>query len=186
MVNSKVLILCEGEQDKKFINLFYKKYLNLEANAIEVKALGNKSAFFKEENYSQIKKQIDIGLYHKILFVVDSDFEKNDAVYGGYENTAKRIQEMIKKLDIEGITDYFISCDPTNQNGNLENLILSTIEKPKQDCIETLINCIESMDTHENKKIVLTGYETIFTEAPYNFDHQNFGELKNKIVSMVK
>lgn len=186
MVKSKILILCEGDQDKKFLNLFYKNYLKIDSNTVEVKALGNKSNFFKDESYTQIKKQIEIGMFYGVLFVLDSDFEKNDTTYGGYENTENNIKKTIKKLDIDTISDYFISCDPSTKKGNLEHLILSTIDKSKKDCIETLIDCIDSMETHENKKIVLTGYETIFKEAPYNFDHQNFEELKNKIISMAK
>jgi hypothetical protein len=42
------------------------------------------------------------------------------------------------------------------------------------------------MDSDENKKIVITGYETIFKEAPYNFNHTHFEELKTKIMELIK
>ena len=121
----------------------------------------------------------------KILFVLDSDFEKNDAKNGGYNNTENSIKEMIKKLGFEGVADYYISCDPITKNGNLEHLILSTMDATKKACVETFIKCVEGKEAHENKKIVLTGYQTIFKEAPYNFDHEHFEELKIKINELV-
>lgn len=182
----KSLILCEGSQDVKFLSLFCKNFLKLNMKTINIKQLGNKSAFFKEESYTQIKQQIKNGMFEKILFILDSDFEKNDNVYGGYKNTEEKIKDMIKTLDIEDKSEYFISCDPDTQNGNLEHLILSTLPNTKKDCIKTLIDCIKDIDSDENKKIVITGYETIFKEAPYNFNHAHFEELKTKIMELAK
>lgn len=187
MVNSsKALILCEGKQDEKFLNLFCKTYLELESKIFSVKRLGNKSNFFKEESYTQIKQQVQTGMFDKVLFVLDSDFEESDAVKGGYANTETFIKEMIAKLGFEELADYYISCDPSTTNGNLEHLILSTMDSAKKECVESFIECIDGKEAHDNKKIVLTGYQAIFKEAPYNFDHAHFEELKNKILELVK
>lgn len=180
----KALIICEGSQDKKFLNLFCKEYLNIEIK--NIRALGNKSAFFKEESYTQIKQQVQTGMFDKVLFILDSDFEENDAVKGGYDNTKTSIKEMIAKLGFEELANYYISCDPSTTNGNLEHLILSTMDSTKKECVESFIKCVDGKEAHDNKKIVLTGYETIFKEAPYNYDHANFEELKTKILELVK
>jgi len=181
--HNQALILCEGPQDKEFLNLFCKEYLKIEIPNIQ--DLKGKSNFFKEDSYTQIKQQVKAGMYDKILFVLDSDFEKNDAKNGGYNNTENSIKKIIKKLGFEGVADYYITCDPSTKNGNLEHLILSTMDATKKECIETFIKCVEGKEAHENKKIVLTGYKTIFKEAPYNFDHKNFEELKTKIIALL-
>ena len=38
------------------------------------------------------------------------------------------------------------------------------------------------MDVHSDKKIVLSSYEAIFKESPYNYNHDNFKELTELIL----
>lgn len=183
----KKLILCEGGDDIAFLNKFINEFLGKKKNLFEIRKMDSKSNFFKIDNYDTILQQIEANLYDKILFVLDSDFMEDDSVYGGYKNSEEKIKAIIKELKIEEISEYFISCDPITKNGNLEHLLLSTCEENKKNCIESFINCIESMDLEtSNKKIVVTTYKEIFKSHPYNFAHKNFDELKIKIDNLFK
>lgn len=172
----KSLILCEGGDDIGFINRLC-KYLTLNMTKIDIKKMSGKSNFFKEESYETYKQQIEVGMYNKVLFIVDSDDVEDDAQYSGFENTKTKLNEMIQQLGINDISTIYIICDPVTTNGNLEHLLLSTIEETKKDCLTALLSCITDMEPHSNKKILLSSYEVIFKESPYNFNHQNFNTL---------
>ena len=183
----KKLILCEGGDDIAFLNRYLNEFLGIDKKIYEIRKMDNKSNFFKKEKYKTISQQIEANLYDKVLFVLDSDFEENDSIYGGYKNTEEKIKEIIKELKLDTVSQYFISCEPNTKNGNLEHLLLSTCEESKKDCIETFINCIGLMDIEtSNKKIVLTTYKEIFNNHPYNLGHKNFDELKIKIDDLFK
>ena len=183
----KSLILCEGGNDVGFLNKFC-KYLNLDMQTIIIQKISTeengsgKSAFFKEETYTTIKQKVSLGQYNKILFIVDADFKSNDAVYGGIENTKKSLRSIIETLKFTNNAKYCVMCDSEKGTGNLEHLILSTIEETKKECINTLLKCINEMDTHSDKKIVLSSYESIFKESSYNLEHENFTELKESLL----
>lgn len=178
----KKLILCEGGDDIALFNKYITEISKVEKNLFEIRKMSSKSNFFKIENYSSISQQIKANLFDKVLFILDSDFEENDNVFGGYINTEKEIKKIIKELNIESLADYFISCEPSTRSGNLEHLLLSTCEDNKRNCIEGFIKCIHNMDIeNSNKKIVVTAYKEIFKDYPYNFQHENFNEFKLKI-----
>jgi hypothetical protein len=42
------------------------------------------------------------------------------------------------------------------------------------------------MDVHSDKKIVLSSYEAIFKESPYNLPHNNFDELRELLLWIYK
>lgn len=184
MVKNKSLILCEGGDDVGFLRR-YIKFLEIAENKIDIEKMSNKSGFFDKAKYSMIGQKVETGQYEKILFVLDADFVENDVVYGGYPNTEYKIREMIQQLGFDELADIFISCDPTTKNGNLEHLLLSTVEDKKKSCLECFIDCVDGLDANSNKKIVTTSYEVIFKDTPYNFDHINFEILKNKIIELV-
>ncbi len=185
----KSLILCEGGDDVGFLNKFC-KYLKLDKKIVIQKiskeSLNSaKSAFFKETSYIAIRQKIKIGQYDKILFIVDADYIENDKIYGGYESTKNELEKIILKLDFDkNKTNYFIMCDPVKKTGNLEHLILSTIDNPKKNCIIELLDCVSQMEVHSNKKIVLSSYEAIFKESPYNLTHSNFRKLKTLLENL--
>ncbi|SFV71507.1 hypothetical protein MNB_SV-13-1474 [hydrothermal vent metagenome] len=54
---------------------------------------------------------------------------------------------------------------------------MSTLDSKEKECIESLLDCVLDMDVHSDKKIVLSSYEAIFKESPYNFPHKNFDKL---------
>ena len=185
----KSLILCEGGDDIGFLKKLC-KYLKLDMKGIIIRKISQdsdsngKSAFFKEDSYKTIKQYIDTGYYSKVLFVVDADYIENDSLYGGFENTKRELNKIISTLQFEQKAKYFIMCDPTNKTGNLEHLILSTIKDEKKECIDEFLKCILEMDVHSNKKIILSSYEAIFRESPYNFTHSNFRELKTLLQNL--
>jgi len=187
MVKSKALILCEGGNDVGFLNKFC-KYLELDMKRIVIQKIGKeadkngKSAFWKEATYKTIKQQVDMGMYSKILFIVDADYPENDATYGGLDNSQKGLEKIIETLEFTEKAKYFIACDPINKIGNLEHLILSTIDDRKKECINQLLKCVLEMDIHSDKKIVLSSYEAIFKESPYNLPHKNFDDLRDLLL----
>ena len=170
----KSLLLCEGGNDVGFFNKFC-KYLKL--NNIETQKISGKSNFFKEESYSIIKQKVNKGQYSKVLFIVDADYPENDAKYGGLANSTKCLIDIIDTLGFKNKAKYFITCDPVNRTGNLEHLVLSTLDIKQKKCIEELLGCVLDMNTHSDKKIVLSSYEAIFKESPYNLTHKNFENL---------
>jgi hypothetical protein len=174
-----LLIFCEGSDDKEFINKFCNHH-KIDKNSFDIQSLNNKSNFFKLDSYKGLKSEVGL-LYNKILFILDADYSNNDKVYGGFENTKEQIQKIINELNFPIKTDYYIMCDPKTTNGNLEHLLLSTIPDKERECIEDLLKCISNKEAHSNKKIILTSYNTIFKEFPYNFNHKNFEKLKRKL-----
>lgn len=180
---SKKLIVCEGPDDKGLITRFLIEYLNFSKNDFQIEVMNGKSFLLDESNerYQRIKQMFDTGQYSRILFVLDADYEENDAMFGGFDNSETQVKNLITKLGLSDVADYFISCDPVTKEGNLEHLLLSAAEPSKRNCIESFISCIQGMQTDGNKKIVYSSYNVIFKEHPYNFDHSNFDALKQKM-----
>jgi len=182
----KSLILCEGGDDIGFLNLFL-KFLKINSKNITIKKLDNKANFFKLKTYKDknILKSLENGEYDKVLFVFDSDYIQDNRITGGFDNSEKSILNIITEikdeLDFSLYTDYYIMCDPITKDGNLEHLIISTLNEEKQICVNELLKCIKTHKTYGNKKIVLSSYKTIFDEPNYNFSHPNFDELKIKL-----
>jgi len=185
MVKSKALILCEGGNDIGFLKKFC-QYLELDMKKIDIQKVSGKSSFFKEITYSTIRQKINRGLYSKVLFVVDSDYLANDGTYGGFENSTNELFKIIKNLNIEEKSKIFIACDPLSKEGNLEHLVLSTLEQAERDCILKLLDCVLDMNVHSDKKIVLSSYEAIFKESPYNLPHVNFNGLQDLLLWVSK
>jgi hypothetical protein len=175
---SKSLLLCEGGDDVGFLKKFC-KYLNLKN--IDIQKMSNKSNFFKEKSYLTIKQKVDKGLYSKVLFIIDADYPKNDAKGGGLFNSEKCLQKIITTLGFIDKSKYYVACDPIKETGNLEHLVLSTLDNKQKKCIESLLDCVLEMDVHSDKKIVLSSYEAIFKESPYNLPHKNFDKLRERL-----
>lgn len=188
----KVAIAHEGKTDKSLDNSLLKlliKDLNLQEEKVEFFGFGAKSNFFKQDNdkYKRLKLQIDEEEISKILFVIDADFEKKDTVYGGYENTTNKLKEVLLALNIEEeISDIYVTCNPQTKDGYLESLILSTISKEQKECIESFLECSE-FESKENHKAILNSiYNIAYPNAPYDFEHENFDELKQKLKNLLQ
>jgi tRNA nucleotidyltransferase (CCA-adding enzyme) len=187
----KVAILHEGNSKKTTDNELLKlliEELNLDIEQVEFFGFGTKSNFFKLDNakYRRLKMQIEENEVSSILFVVDADYEANDIKYGGYQNTKEELEKIIEELDLEVYSDKYITCDPNTQCGYLESLILSTIPKEQKECIETFLECSEFKSKENHKAILNQIYKTAYPNAPFDFSHENFDELKQKLKNLFK
>jgi len=187
----KVAILHEGNSKKTHDNQLLKLLLtemNLDEKRVRFIGIGSKSNFFKIDNIDYIKLKIDMKdeSFSKILFVVDADYEQNDSIYGGYNNTKTELEKIIKELDLEACTDTYITCDPTEKCGYLESLILSTIPQKEKECIETFLECSDFKSKENHKAILNQIYKTAYPNAPFDFSHENFNELKQKLKNLFK
>jgi hypothetical protein len=182
----KVAILHEGNEkkthDNELLKLLITK-LNLDLNRVTFIGMGNKSNFFKKEfiKYKRLQQHIQREAIEKVLFVIDADYEQNDLRYGGYNNTKKEIQKIIKELKLENYSDIYITCDPLEQCGYLESLILSSIPIKQKECIENFLECSEFKSKENHKAILNQIYKIAYPNAPFDFSHSNFDELKTKL-----
>jgi hypothetical protein len=176
-----VAILHEGNNDKKILQLLIEK-LKLD-HKVEFLSMRGKSNFFKSEypKYEYLKKLIEEEQIHKLLFVIDADYEDTDQTYGGYQNTEKELKNIINELGFTEYSDIYIVCDPATKEGYLESLILSTIPKQHKKCIENFLSCSEFKSKDNHKSILNQIYKIAYPNKPYDFSHQNFDTLKQKL-----
>lgn len=182
----RVAICCEGKSDKLFLSDLM-QHLKLPLNMAEFFMMGGKSFFFQtnNKNYIDLLQKTSDGEIGKVLFVLDADDITGNAVCGGYENTEAEMQKTIKKLDIANISDTYITCDGT-KCGYLESLILSTIPDDRKKCIEDFLSCSE-FESKENHKAILNQiYKAGYPNAPFDLEHPNFDELKEKLKNLFK
>jgi len=190
----KVSILHEGKSiDKSFFKLLY---AHLGVDELELKqrvnfvGMGSKSNFFKLDNkaYKLLKNEIEREVIEKVLFIVDSDYEGNKK-YDGYEDTLREIETIQEQLDIKKISDTFVAYDMNSEKkeGYLESLILSTLSEEQDDCINSFLEkCPEFKGKNSHKSIFNVIYKNAYPQAPYNFEHPHFEELKQKLKNLFK
>ncbi|MEA2099535.1 MAG: hypothetical protein U9P72_05320 [Campylobacterota bacterium] len=184
----KVAIFHEGKSiDKSFFELLLDE-LELDKNKVRFYGMGNKSNFFKIENtnYEDLLLEIDDTTIDKVLFILDSDYEKNDIVYDGYENTLREINSIREKLKIENKSDVFIAYDfnSIKKEGYLESLILSSIPKEQKECIKTFLDCSNFKAKNHHKSILNEIYKKAYPDTSYNFPDPYFTELKQKLQNL--
>jgi hypothetical protein len=187
----KVAILHEGSAndktaDKKLISSLV-RHLQLPEDKIHYEAFGSKSNFFDSANkqYERIKEFVIAGQIDKLLFIIDADYKEDDEKYKGYINTENSLKEVISQLGFNDIASFYIVCDPVDKTVYLEHLILASLPDTKRKCIENFLEC----STHPKlnaKRIINDLYTMAYPEPPYNFDHDNFKELKNKLANLFK
>jgi len=188
----KVSILHEGKSiDKDFFKLLY-THLGIDEEVLKQRVnfigMGNKSNFFKLENpnYRLLKDEIDREFVEKVLFIIDADYKGNKN-YDGYEETLKEIKSIQKQLNIEDISDTFISYDMNSEKkeGYLESLILSTLSDEEDACIKSFLEkCPEFRGKNSHKSIFNVIYKNAYPKAPYHFEHPNFNTLKTKLKNL--
>ena len=187
----KVAIIHEGKSNKSYDNELLKlliQELALPLEKVKFIGIGTKSNFFKKknDNYRELLLDIKRKSINKILFVVDADYEKNDSIYGGFDNTLEKIIKTRKELSIYENSDLFISCDFETKDGYLESLILSSIPKEQKECIETFLDCSEFKSKENHKAILNQIYKSAYPKAPYNFTSKEFDILKQKLKTLFK
>ncbi len=187
----KVAIFHEGNANKTYDNELLKlllEKLGLDLSYVKFVGMGSKSNFFKSDNdnYKELLLDIKRGAVEKVLFVIDADYIKNDTTYGGYDNTKTALEKTIHDLNLKSHSDIYITCDPTEQCGYLESLILSTIPQEQKECIETFLECSDFKSKENHKAILNQIYKTAYPKAPFDFSHKNFSELKTKLQNLFK
>lgn len=160
---------------------------NLDVNAealVDFYSMGTKSNFSKSDRieYKTVKGRIDSDQVKKVLFIVDADFEKDNAIYSGFSNTQKQLQRVLNELDIESVCEIFILCNPNSEEGHLESLLLETLPEDKRKCIECFVKCSKIKPQNFYKTILYNLHKTAYpTESYYNFDHPHFDNLKQTL-----
>jgi len=182
----KVAILHEGNAKKTNDNELLKlliQELELDSDKIVFFGMGVKSNFFKSEHpsYKNLKNLIECEEINKLLFVVDADYEHNDKKHGGYKNTENALKNIIDELGFQDYSDIYIVCDPKTKEGYLESLILSTIPEQHNLCIQNFLSCSEFKSKENHKSILNQIYKIAYPNKPYDFSHENFDTLKQKL-----
>jgi len=185
----KVAIFHEGNVKRTHDNELLKlliEALGLPLNKVKFVGMGSKNNFFKKDNnnYKELLLDIKREAIKKVLFVIDADYSENDSIYGGFENTKNEIEKIFRELKIEQISDLYITCDPQNRSGYLESLILSTIPDEQKKCIEYFLDCSNFKSKENHKAILNQIYKIAYPQAPFNFSHPNFDELKGKLMDL--
>ena len=177
-----LVIFHEGKSiDKSFFELLIKD-IGEDPTKVEFYGVGSKSNFFKEDNVNYTELLLEIEEIDKILFILDADYDKEQR-FGGYENSLREMQKIQTSLGIADISDIFIAYDKNSstKEGYLESLILSSLPKKKEECIKSFLECSEFKSKTHDKSIFNIIYKNAYPQAPYNFEHQNFNELKRKL-----
>ncbi len=178
-----VKIICEGSDDKTFLRLLLndlkKSFLvpNIENFDSYIERMGGKSKLLDPVNYKLLNKQIGTKI-KKVLFIFDCDFEEDDKVCGGLEKSKKAIEDLITTLDWKIEVDYYIF------NKNLDYFIINTLDKKESflGCEE----CFELKVLNKNRKILTCIYKSLYPKKPFDFSHENFNELKEKLKNLFK
>ncbi|OUD12268.1 DUF3226 domain-containing protein [Thioflexithrix psekupsensis] len=184
---NKLAILHEGNEKKTHDNeliVMLIQHLGFDEKKVNFYGMRSKSNFYKVNcpEYRSFKESIEIGLVEKVLFILDADSNKNDAIYGGYDNTLKTIRAIIQQLAIENLSQIYIMCDPETKEGYLESLILATIPDDRKCCIEDFLKCSHFESKENHKAILHSIYKIAYPQAPYHFAHHYFDDLKQKLI----
>ena len=178
-----VRIFCEGSDDKTFLRLLLndlKKSQNIigfENFDSVIKIMGGKSNLLDKESYQTLNKQVGKQI-QKVLFIFDCDFEEDDRVCGGMQNSIDAIESLIKKLDWKIEVDYYIF------NKNLDYFIIDTLDK--KDNFLSCEECFNLKELNKNRKILTCIYKSLYPKEPFDFTHQNFNQLKTKLKNLFK
>lgn len=181
---NKIAIVCEGKTDKAFLEEII-KHLQKDPEKCSFYVCGGKSNVLNSQHAKYKKLEKDLETITNVLFVVDADCEKSDAKNNGFNNTQNSLEELIKSLNLPNVeTKNYIMCDPHTKTGTLESLILSTIEAPRRVCIENFLACSHFASKDNHKAVINEIYRIAYPNAPYDFSHTHFDELKSKLKAL--
>lgn len=185
----KLAICHEGHTNKSLDSEIIKlllKDLNLDVNRVEFYGFGSKSNFFKKDYkvYKNLQMAIGEQEIEKILFVLDADNEENDNIFGGHVKTGRGMRSVLSDLKLSSISDFYISRNPITHTGNIESLLLSTIQEEQKECIDDFLQCSEFKAKGNDKALLRQIYKLAYPHTPYNFKHENFDELKEKLQNL--
>ena len=182
-----MVIVTEGNDDRTFLISFLqdlrkKNEIKIEDNfdfnkIIETK--NSKSKLLNSSNYEKLKQQVQIKGINKILFIFDSDFEKDDTNCNGLEKSKQCFEKLIEELNLEIEIDFYIF------DRNLDYFLLTTIDDAK--CYENfykLNECLGSEEIKPNKKPIANMYRELYPHPKFDYKHENFDELKQKLKNL--
>ena len=182
-----VKIVCEGKSDIKNIkNLL--NFLEISFHDEDFLSTNGKSFLLDKElhEYTILSRKIEEGFIQKVLFILDVDDFENDISLCGIENTIAKIEALQKALNVENISDYFLACDPISKKGYFESLLLSTVDKEVIKCYEEFRECSALNSKAVDKNILTELHNLTKPEKPYDFNHENFKEIKDKLIDLFK
>ena len=179
-----VAIVVEGKRDVTFFKNYITHYLKIEKNQYKIIKTDGKSILLNSscEKYKGLCEDLDTNRVQKVLFVIDSDNTIDNPDIGGYTNSCSSIGQLFSSLDINSYSDYFIACNPETQEGNIEDLVVSTLTKTQEKCIKSFLKC-SKLENDDGKRL-LGIYNYGYPEEPYDFTHSNFNELKQKLQTL--
>ena len=176
-----VAILFEGKTDNQFLEQVCNTY-NLPSEQVKYFNFNGKDNLFNisNSNYDELENDIkNLQKIDKVLMITDADKKSDPNPYRGFEATKNKLEEVISNLDFNIPVDYYIMCDE-NKQGNLESFLLSVLDNEQKKCIEEFKKCYKY---DLNDKWV---YNTFYKQKkyPFDFEHQNFRELKEKLIKL--
>ena len=182
-----VRIVCEGVGDVKNIKKLL-DFLDIDFEEHNFIFTNGKSFLLDSSipKYKTLLEQIENGFVEKILFIVDVDNVENDHSLCGMENTVSKIETLQKSLKIENMSDCFLACDPKTEKGYFESLLLSTVDKEVIKCYKDFRECSLLNSKSVDKNILTELHNLTKPEKPYDFNHPNFKELKQKLKNLFK
>ena len=182
-----VRVVCEGKSDVKQIKSIL-KFLDIDFQEQNFMFTNGKSFLLDTTipKYKTLLEHIGNGFVKKILFILDVDNVENDQSLCGMENTVTKIEALQKDLNIEKISDYFLACDPKTGKGYFESLLLSTVDDKVKECYEDFRTCSELNSKSVDKNILTELHNLTKPEKPYDFNHSNFNDLKEKLKNLFK
>jgi hypothetical protein len=177
-----VAILFEGKSDNEFFDSLLDEY-RLDKNQVVFKNFKGKDNLFNisHKHYNSIETDIHAGKIDSVLLVVDADNENDPNPDRGYDASEKKLKEVIDNLGFDVPMDYYIMCDE-NKEGNLESFLLSVLDDKQKKCIDNFRECYKYELTDK------WAYNTFYKQKkyPFDFQHQNFNELKTKLQNLFK
>lgn len=178
-----VRVVCEGKTDKNKLKEIL-DFLGIEYTDTNFTDMGDKSKVLDNKNHKALAQLIRTGQIDKVLFVIDADYEQNDSVYGGYENSKRAIENTIAVLQIQEFSDFYICYDPNTKDGYLESLLLSTVDENLKKCYSDFLDCIDIKEKSNHKNIMEQLHKITKPNRPYDFNHINFKELISKLKAL--
>ena len=175
-----VIIAYEGKSDGDFFNSLLDTY-SLDKDRVDYYDFEGKDNLFNIGHFYYEEIEGDLLKIDKILLVVDADNEKDPNPNRGYDASEKKLKELIRDLEFDVPIDYFIMCDEKKE-GNLESFLLSVLDDTQTKCIEAFRKCYKYELSDK------WAYNTFYKQKkePYNFEHPNFKELKQKLKNLFK
>ncbi len=183
----KVAIVCEGKTDREFFETLI-THLELDLKRASFYPFNGKNFIFDAQNkkHEELKQLISTDQIRKVLFVVDADDLSADSSHGGFDNTEENLSAVINKLGFGNVAVTYIMCDPLSKTGYLESLILSTISNSQRNCIESFLKCSQFQSKEHDKAIHKQIYKLAYPNAPYDFSHSHFTELKAILTNLFR